>query len=88
MRTKKDETPVIEQPEVREITAMYPEQVFTPFSYNSFRVGPIYYRTFVKPGETDEEAYQRAWDFVYAQARAQYIKVSADFYERHKGVKI
>lgn len=69
----------------KEITVMYPEQTFSPVPYNTFKVGGIFYKTFVQPGETEEEAYERAWEFVSNLARTQYAKLYADFRERYEG---
>lgn len=82
--------PAAEEPQAaahgaREITAVYPEQVFSPYPYNSFRCGGIFYKTVVFPGESDEEAYARAWAHVSKLAREQYTQVRKDFYDRYEG---
>lgn len=70
--------------ELDTITVSYPNQKFSPYRYHNFDVGGIFYKTIVKPGETPEEAYERAWDFVDKMARDQYIKVSKAFKERYQ----
>lgn len=68
---------------LEELTVCYPEQSFAPIPYNTFKVGGIYYKTFVRENETPEQAFERAWAFLEAQARKQFSKVAHDFNERH-----
>lgn len=71
-----------------EISVYYPEQVFAPIPYNSFRCGNLWYKTIVLPGETREQAYQRAWQFVSARVKEQYAEVKKDWYERYEGLSL
>lgn len=73
---------------VEEISVYYPEQSFSPVSYHSFRCGNLFYKTVVKPGETVEEAYDRAWEFVSNQVHKQYSRVRRDFEARLAGEQV
>lgn len=80
-----DETPeIFEDSKNRSqiIFVQYPEQTFAPHQYNNFRVGGMSYQTFIKEGETPEDAYKRAWDFLEAMSRLQYIKAHQLYWER------
>lgn len=78
---------VLSQP-IEEITVYYPEQLFSPIPYNSFRCGNLFYRTFVQPNETTQDAYKRAWKYLTNQVREQYEEVKKDFWERQKSMKM
>lgn len=66
-----------------EISVYYPEQLFSPAPYNSFRCGNLFYKTVVLPGETREQAYERAWNFISNQVHKQYDACKADFWARY-----
>jgi len=71
-----------EQERPDEVTATYPEQKFSPVQYNSFGVGPFYYKTHVRPGETPEAAMARAFAVCQKMAREAYGHVRDDYFER------
>lgn len=66
-----------------EITLFYPEQKFNPYPYTTFGVGGMFYKTFVKPDETPEQAATRGWKFLENQVRAQYLVVKAQYEARY-----
>ena len=47
-----------------EISVYYPEQLFSPVPYMSYRCGNLWYKTIMLPGETREEAYERAFTYL------------------------
>lgn len=71
-----------------EISVYYPEQLFSPVPYNSFRCGNLWYKTVVKPEETVEEAYARAWEYLSKLVKEQYQQAKKDFWERHNSMSI
>lgn len=71
-----------------EISVYYPEQLFSPAPYNSFRCGNLWYKTVVMPGETKEEAYERAWKFVEQMVREQYVRTKKEFWDRYNSMNI
>lgn len=71
-----------------EVSVYYPEQLFSPVPFMSFRCGNIWYKTVVLPGETEEQAYQRAWNYVSAQVRDQFTACKQDFWDRHRDMGI
>lgn len=64
------------------ITVTFPEQSFSPVQFHSCRLGPYYFRTTVKKGETPEQAMERAQKFVDAHARKQWPIVMKEYLER------
>lgn len=74
--------------QLEEISIYYPEQVFGPVPYNSFRVGNLWYKTFVQPGESLEDAYERAWEHLSNQVKSQYIAVRKDFWDRYNSMTL
>lgn len=73
---------VPQEDELDEITVCWSEEKFAPVSYHSFGIGPFYMKTKVKPGETPEEAFQRAWDVLDKMARQMYPAKRNGFFER------
>lgn len=71
-----------------EISVYYPEQLFSPVPYNSFRCGNIWYKTVVLPGETEERAYKRAWAYIDKIVRDQYTAARKDFWDRYNSMTI
>lgn len=71
-----------------EISVFYPEQTFAPYPYNSFRCGNLWYKTVMLPGETREEAYDRAWAYLSAMVKKQYREAHAEFEERYRSHSI
>ncbi len=45
-----------------EVTVCWGEEKFSPKAYHSMSVGPFFAKTQVRPGETQEEAMNRAYD--------------------------
>lgn len=76
----------IKQDEPETITVAFGEERFAPVQYESFTFGGIYYKTTVRAGETPEQAFDRAWSFVEACAKRQYIAKRDGFWERHAAV--
>lgn len=70
-----------------EITVHYPSQTFTPAEYCRLEVGNLFYKTFVHPGETPEDAYMRGFMFLRQQVRDTFPMLIADYEERSKMVK-
>jgi hypothetical protein len=65
--------------DVTTMTVVWPEQRFSPVEYHSFGVGPFSVVVTVRPGETPDQAFDRAWNFLAAQARKMYPSALADF---------
>lgn len=57
---------------------------FSPRQYQTIDIGPFELTTTVKPGETREEAFMRASEFLAKMARAEYVARSKEFIERVK----
>lgn len=74
----------IKQFEPETITVAFGEERFAPVQYESFTFGGIYYKTQVRQGETPEQAFDRAWNFVNECAKKQYIAKRDGFWERHE----
>ncbi len=72
------------QEEIETITVSFGEETFAPIQYQNFKFGSIYYKTQVRPGETPEEAFDRAWKFVESCAKKQFIAKRDGFWERHQ----
>lgn len=60
------------------------EEKFTPFSYHSFSIGGFSFSTTVRPGETEEEAFTRAWAFLQKMKQDKFKEARDDFYSRMK----
>lgn len=75
----------MEKIESEEITVTQGEQVFSPVQFNSFRVGPFTYKTIVLPGETREEAFDRAHLYLMTVSRKAYAAERTLFYDRLNG---
>lgn len=69
-----------------EISVYYPEQLFSPVPYNSFRCGNLWYKTIVLPGETREDAYDRAWTYLNKLVENQFIDCRRQFWERYNSM--
>jgi hypothetical protein len=61
------------------ITVVYAAQKFSPISYQTFDVGPLSMTTSVQPGETLDQSHARAWNWLKAKAKAQFVDQLADF---------
>lgn len=71
-----------------EISVYYPEQLFSPIPYMSYRCGNLWYKTVVLPGETREEAYSRAWKYLRSMVESQFQICREEFWERHRSMSI
>jgi hypothetical protein len=67
---------------LEEITVHWSEERFAPMPYNSFAHGNFFYKTKIKPDETAEEAFERAFAFLDKMARKTFLKKRDGFYER------
>lgn len=65
-----------------EISVYYPEQVFSPMPYMSYRCGNLWYKTLVLPGETVDDAYERAWKYLRKLVEQQFLAAREDFHNR------
>lgn len=68
---------------VQQITVTWGEETFSPIPFNSFRTGPFSLTTTVRDDESTEQAFDRAWAFLDAYARKQYVAKRAAFLERY-----
>lgn len=50
------------------ITIVYGEEVYSPVTYNNYKVGPYTYTTTIRPGETFEQAFERGYNLLAAAA--------------------
>lgn len=71
-----------------EISVYYPEQLFGPVPYNSFRCGGLWYKTVVQPGETQDEAYDRAWAYLSKLVQKQFVDCRKDFWDRYNSMTV
>lgn len=55
------------------------EELFSPVQYNSFRVGPFSRRTRVRPGETEDQAFERVYRQLEAMAAKTHERKSKVF---------
>lgn len=70
-----------------EISVYYPEQLFSPIPYMSYRCGNLWYKTVMLPGETREEAYDRAFTYLRAMVTKQFEECRREFWERQKSMQ-
>lgn len=76
-----------DEPEIEEqVTAVFAEQKFSPIQFHFVSLGPYYYRTSVRTGETRETAMARAQKFLDDFARRQWPGVMKEFLERAKEI--
>ena len=68
------------------ITVVWGEETFFPVMATGFRMGPYSIETEVRPGETPEQAFKRAWDFLEAQALMMFAAKRNNFQARMKQV--
>ena len=66
------------------ITVSFGEERFAPVQYESFTFGGIYYKTQVREGETPDQAFDRAWNFVNECAKRQFVAKRDGFWDRHR----
>ena len=64
------------------ITVTYGAQKFSPVQYQLFDVGPFSMTTTVKPDETPEQAYARAYAFLAGCAKAAFATAKVEFLQR------
>lgn len=70
-----------------EIRVTWGEETFNVGQYSSFKVGPFSMMTKVRPNETPEQAYHRAWKVLESQADAMFIAKRNAFHARF-GVRL
>jgi hypothetical protein len=63
------------------ITVTFGAQTFSPVQYHKFDVGPFSYTTVIQPGETIQEAYDRAYGWLRKLASQNFIQQRAEFYK-------
>jgi hypothetical protein len=61
------------------LTVVFGQQKFAPVQYHIIDIGPFTVETTVKPGETDEQAYARAYTFLEAQAKKAFKAALPEF---------
>lgn len=66
------------------LTISYPEQVVTIAAYRNFRVGGLTLSVPVNPGESREDAFNNAWEFLRKCVKKQYADAREDYFERLK----
>lgn len=71
---------------MEEVTVFYPGQTFNPAQYCKMEVGGTFYKTFVQPGETAEDAWLRGFMFLRKQVKDTFGMLSQDFEERYKAI--
>jgi hypothetical protein len=57
---------------------------FAPVAYHTLDVGPFVFETRIRKGESEAEAFQRAWQFLDRMGRDAYAKQMPAFLERVK----
>lgn len=63
-----------------QVRVVWAAQKFAPIQYHSFDVGPFEYVTTVQPGETLEQAHDRAFAFVKSCAKKAYREARDEFF--------
>lgn len=71
-----------------EVSVYYPEQLFSPIPYMSYRCGNLWYKTVVLPGETREQAYDRAFSYLRDMVKKQFEECRREFWERHNSMSL
>jgi len=61
-------------------------ETFSPVDYHSFSIGPLRMTTRVGALETPEQAYDRAFKYLEAMARKQYVERATNFANRMKEI--
>lgn len=65
------------------ITVTWGEELYAPYRYNHFKVGPFTYTTTVQDGETPEQAFTRAYKFLEAHVEKVFLRKRNQFKELH-----
>jgi hypothetical protein len=78
---KQTQTAPIETQEAT-FTVTWGMQKLSPVQYQTLDVGPFSMQVTTKPGETPQEAFVRAYDFLAKQAQAVYKREMPAFLER------
>jgi hypothetical protein len=65
------------------VTVVLGEMLFAPIQYNNFKIGGHQYTTEIRPGETPEQAFDRAYAFLLKKTREEYGSKKALFHELH-----
>lgn len=68
-----------------EITVTWGQEAYTPVSYNTFHVGPFSMTTKIQAGETQAQAFQRAYIFLESQAKIAFRRKRDQFFRNYKG---
>lgn len=74
--TKKTE---VTTPDPDKITIYIGTEKISPVQYNSFEVGGHHYTTTIQPGETPEEAWDRAYAFLMKKHRETFQERASEF---------
>jgi hypothetical protein len=69
------------------VTVCFGVQKFNPGNYQSLELGPFYMKTDVKPGESVEEALERAYSALEGFARKVWARTLKDFQERAQSLQ-
>lgn len=64
------------------------EERFSPIEYHSFSIGGFGFTTQIKPGETPEQAFERAFEFLQAMKKKHFAAVRADFFDRFNDSRV
>jgi hypothetical protein len=64
------------------VTVCYGEEKFSPKQYNNFTVGPHFRTTHVRPGETGQQARERAYEEVRAFAEIEFKQKARAFLDK------
>lgn len=65
------------------ITVTWGHECIQPKQYNVYNVGPFSTTTTIRPGETFEEAFNRAYTMLEKMAEATFLKKRNQFAEHH-----
>jgi hypothetical protein len=79
---KEGGTVMAEEPDVIRVTSL--SERFSPLEFHSFGIGDFTYTTRVKPDETPEQAFDRAWKFLNEMKKTKFLEARDGFYERLK----
>lgn len=69
-----------------EITVFWGAEKFSPIQYNTIEIGPFIYKTKPRPGETVEDAFKRAHDFLESIASRAFEVKKRGFKRRYREI--
>lgn len=72
-----DETRALDEGDIIHVT--WGAEKYSPRQYMNFDVGPISATTKIRLGESAEEAHERVWKWLEAQARKEFIAKHSQF---------